>query len=68
MQDKQYIIFIAFACIWIIIGVAAVIALLKSENQEIRFGKWGLIVAIPIIVPFVFTLIYQVVRPLILRH
>jgi predicted neutral ceramidase superfamily lipid hydrolase len=68
MQDSAYIIFIAFACIWILIGAAAVIALLKSNNQELRFGTWGLIVAIPIIVPFIFVLVYQVARPFIGQH
>lgn len=68
MQDPQYIIFIAFACIWILIGAAAVIALFKSNGEEIKFGKWGLIVAIPIIIPFILTLLYQLVRPLVLQY
>jgi len=68
MQDSQYLIFIAFACLWILIGAAAVIALLKSNGEEIKFGKWGLIVAIPIIIPFILTLLYQLVRPLVLQY
>lgn len=68
MQNSAYTIFIIFACIWILMGAAVVIALLKSENQELRFGKWGLIVAIPIVLPLILALIYQLVRPFILKY
>ena len=68
MQDSAYTLFIIFGCIWILMGVAAVIALLKSENQELRFGKWGLIVALPIVIPFILALLYQVARPFILKY
>jgi nitrate/nitrite transporter NarK len=57
MQDSVFVIFIAFGCIWILMGIVALIAFLKSEGEEIQFGKWGLIVAIPIIIPIVVTLI-----------
>lgn len=57
MQDSVFVIFLAFGFIWILIGVAGLIAFLKSEGEEIRFGKWGLIVAVPIIIPIVITLI-----------
>lgn len=60
MQDSIFIIFIAFGCIWLLMGVGGWIALLKSEGEEIRIGKWGLIVAIPIIIPIVFALIIGV--------
>ncbi|WP_193195348.1 hypothetical protein [Nostoc sp. MG11] len=60
MQDSVFIIFIAFGCIWLLMGVGGWIALLKSEGEEIRIGKWGLIVAIPIIIPIVFALIIGV--------
>ncbi|NES97690.1 MAG: hypothetical protein F6K32_21270 [Desertifilum sp. SIO1I2] len=62
MPDLGYAIFIVFGCIWILIGVAAVIALLKSDNQKIQFGEAGLIVAVPIIVPLILALAYQLVR------
>lgn len=57
MQNSLFVIFIAFGCIWLLMGVTGWIAFLKSEGEEIRFGKWGLIVAIPIIIPIVITLI-----------
>ena len=68
MQDSAYTLFIIFGCLWILMGAAAVIALLKSENQELRFGKWGLIVALPIVIPFILALLYQVARPFILKY
>jgi len=39
-------------------GIAGVIALLKSDGQEIQFGKWGLIVALPIVLPIVIALAF----------
>ena len=48
-------------------GATALIMLLKSDAQEIQFGKWGLIVAIPIVIPIVLGIIYQVFRPFILH-
>lgn len=62
MEDSVFIIFIAFGCIWLLMGTAAWIALLKSEGQEIRFGKLGLVVALPIIIPIIITLIYGAIR------
>ncbi|MBD6619017.1 hypothetical protein FNW02_25135 [Komarekiella sp. 'clone 1'] len=60
MQDSIFIIFIAFGCIWLLMGVTGWIVFLKSEGEEIRIGKWGLIVAVPIIIPIVFALIIGV--------
>lgn len=56
-QDAAYTVFFAFGIIWIIIGAVAVIALLKSDHQPLRLGKWGLLVALPILIPFVAALI-----------
>ena len=57
MEDSTFIIFLAFGVIWAIMGAAAWIALLKSEGEEIRFGKWGLIVVLPILIPFIAALV-----------
>ena len=38
------------------------IAFLKSEGEEIRFSKWGLIVTLPIIIPIIVTLIFGAVH------
>ncbi len=57
MNDSVFVIFIAFGCLWILMGVGGWIALLKSEGEEIRFGKWGLIVGIPIVIPIIVALI-----------
>ncbi|HEY9294895.1 MAG TPA: hypothetical protein VIQ31_00730 [Phormidium sp.] len=53
MEDSTFVIFLVFGVIWAIMGTAAWIALLKSEGEEIRFGKWGLVVIIPILIPFI---------------
>ncbi|BAY19121.1 hypothetical protein NIES21_49800 [Anabaenopsis circularis NIES-21] len=65
MPDSAFIIFIVFGFIWVAMGAVAVIALFKSEGQKIRLDKWGLLVTIPIIIPIVIVLLYQVIRPLI---
>ncbi|GAX42513.1 hypothetical protein NIES4075_35140 [Tolypothrix sp. NIES-4075] len=57
MNDSSFIIFIVFGCIWILMGAVGLIAVLKADGQEIRFGKWGLVVALPIIIPIIVTLI-----------
>ncbi|BAY46938.1 hypothetical protein SAMD00079811_45540 [Scytonema sp. HK-05] len=57
MNDSVFVIFIAFGCLWILMGVGGWIALLKSEGEEIKFGKWGLIVAIPILIPIIIALL-----------
>ena len=63
MEDSVFIIFIAFGCLWVLMGVAAVIIFFKSNgNQEIRAGKWGLIVALPIVIPIGITLVYAALR------
>ncbi|AFZ28194.1 hypothetical protein Cylst_6234 [Cylindrospermum stagnale PCC 7417] len=62
MNNSIFIIFFAFGIIWILMAIATVIFLLKSDGQEIRFGKMGLIVVIPIIVPIIITLAYAAFR------
>ncbi|OCQ97419.1 hypothetical protein BCD64_21480 [Nostoc sp. MBR 210] len=65
MPDSAFVIFIIFGVVWIVMGAVAVITLFKSEGQKLRFDQWGLLVTIPIIVPIVIVLLYQVIRPLI---
>ena len=60
--DAAYTVFFAFGIIWVVMGIVAVIALLKSDNQPIRFGKWGLVVTLPIIIPFVAALVFAALR------
>ena len=68
MQDAGYTVFIGFGLLWVVMGIVAVITLLKSDGQKIQFGKWGLLVGIPIVVPIVLVLTYQILRPLIIPH
>lgn len=62
MDDSIFVIFIAFGSLWVLVGVAALVAFFISEQQEIRFGKEGLIVAVPILIPLIITLVYAAVR------
>lgn len=61
MEDSPFVLFIAFGLLWTLMGGAGVIALLKADGQEIRIGKWGLLVAVPILLPIVAALIVGVV-------
>ncbi|HIK16268.1 MAG TPA: hypothetical protein IGS53_13430 [Leptolyngbyaceae cyanobacterium M33_DOE_097] len=56
-QDGAFTIFLVFGILWALMGVAAVVALFRLDNQPIRVGKWGLVVALPIIIPFVLALV-----------
>ncbi len=61
MADSVFVIFIIFGFIWILIGAIGWIAFLKSEGEEIKVGKWGLVVAIPIIIPIIAALVFGAV-------
>lgn len=61
MADSVFVIFIIFGFIWILIGAIGWIAFLKSEGEEIQVGKWGLVVAIPIIIPIIAALVFGAV-------
>lgn len=58
MEDSIFIIFLAFGFLWILIGSVSWITFLKSEGEEIKVGKWGLLVALSIIIPIIITLTY----------
>ncbi|QIR39686.1 hypothetical protein HCG51_25210 [Tolypothrix sp. PCC 7910] len=60
MDDSIFIIFLSFGFLWLVMGVVGWIAFLKSEGEEIKLGKWGLVVAIPILIPIIITLIIGV--------
>ncbi len=58
MQDSAFGFFLGFAFLWILLGIGAVILLLKMDGQEIKVGKQGLLVALPIVIPFLLALIF----------
>ncbi|MCC3528707.1 MAG: hypothetical protein JGK21_10585 [Microcoleus sp. PH2017_22_RUC_O_B] len=68
MEDAGYTVFMGFGALWVIMGIFAVTFLFKSDGQTLKFGKWGLLVAIPILVPIALVLLYQIARPLIVSH
>lgn len=51
MQDAGYTIFFAFGCFWTVLAVAVWVLVLKAEGLPLRLDKWGLVVALPIIIP-----------------
>lgn len=68
MEDAGYKVFLGFGLLWVLMGIVAVTFLFKSDGQKLKFGKWGLLVAIPILVPIALVLLYQIARPLIVSH
>lgn len=58
MTDSTFALFLGFAILWVILGAGALILLLKSDGQEIKIGKQGLLVALPIVIPFILALIF----------
>ena len=42
-------------------GGVALTAFLKLNDQPIRFGKWGLLVALPIVIPLVGALVFAAI-------
>ena len=68
MQDAGYTVFMGFGGLWVLMGIVAVTFLFKSDGQKLKLGKWGLLVAIPILVPIALVLLYQIARPLIISH
>ena len=58
MDDAAFIVFIGFGVVWTLLGAVAVMALFKADGQEIRFGKWGLLVAVPTILPILIAFIF----------
>lgn len=63
MEDSTFVLFIGLGVLWAVMAAAGWIALLKADGQEIRFGKWGLVVAVPILLPligaFIFAAVYH---------
>ena len=61
MDDSAFVLFIGLGVLWTLMATAAVIALLKADGQEIRFGKWGLVVAVPIVLPLLGALVFAAI-------
>ncbi len=53
MGSAAYTVFFIFGGIWVVMGVGALVFLLKSEGQSLRFDGWALLVAIPIVIPMI---------------
>ncbi|XGV99850.1 MAG: hypothetical protein ACAF41_13065 [Leptolyngbya sp. BL-A-14] len=53
MEDSTYAIFLAFGLLWVVMGGATVVAMMKADGQPIRLDKWGLVVVVPIVIPLI---------------
>lgn len=63
MDDSIFVIFIAFGCLWALMGIGVVVLFFRSDKeQEMPSGKWGLIVALPIIIPMAIAFVYAAVN------
>ncbi len=61
MEDGPFVLFIALGCLWTAIATGGVILLLKMDGQKIQFGKWGLLVAVPIVLPLIAALVFSAI-------
>ncbi|MCY7276762.1 MAG: hypothetical protein LH702_24265 [Phormidesmis sp. CAN_BIN44] len=53
MGSAAYTVFFIFGGIWVVMGAAALIFLLKSEGQSLRLDGRALLVALPIVIPMI---------------
>lgn len=53
MGSAAYTVFFIFGGIWVVMGIAALVFLLKSEGQPLRLDGWALLVAVPIVIPMI---------------
>lgn len=60
VPESGFVIFLVFGIFCTIAGIAAGVYLLKPKGQPLRFDHWGLVVVIPIVVPIVAALLFQV--------
>lgn len=60
VPESGFVIFLVFGIFCTIAGIAAGVYLLKPKDQPLRFDHWGLVVVIPIVVPIVAALLFQV--------
>ncbi|MER3494786.1 MAG: hypothetical protein C4323_22670 [Mastigocladus sp. ERB_26_2] len=62
MNDSVFIVFIIFGIIWILMATAWVIAILRMDGQEIKFGKTGFVIIVSILTPIIITLTYAAIK------
>ena len=61
MQDSIFVLFLGFAFFGMALGMVGLIALLKMEGKDLKFGSNGLLVTLSIVLPFLIALIYSAV-------
>lgn len=60
VPESGFVIFLVFGIVLTIAGIAVGAYILKPKDQSIRFDKWGYVVVIPIVVPVVAALLFEV--------
>lgn len=60
IPESGFVIFLGFGILCTIAGIAAGVYLLKPKDQPLQFDRWGFVVLIPIVVPIVAALLFQV--------
>ncbi|GAP94355.1 hypothetical protein [Leptolyngbya sp. NIES-2104] len=60
VPQSGFVIFLVFGIVLTIAGIAAGAYILKPKDQPIRFDKWGFVVVIPIVVPIIAALLFEV--------
>lgn len=61
IPESGFVIFLGFGILCTIAGIAAGIYLLKPKDQPLQFDRWGFVVLIPIVIPIVAALLFQVI-------
>jgi hypothetical protein len=61
MEDGPFVLFIALGVLWTVVAAGGVVLLLKMDGQKIQFGKWGLLVTVPIVMPLVAALVFSAI-------
>ncbi|BAU12118.1 hypothetical protein LEP3755_26470 [Leptolyngbya sp. NIES-3755] len=60
VPESGFVLFLVFGIILTIAGILAGAYILKPKDQPIRFDQWGFVVVIPIVIPIVAALLFQV--------
>jgi hypothetical protein len=61
MQDAGFTAFLMFGCIWIVMVAAAVVIFMRSEKISFQFDGWALVVVLPIMIPIVLALGFNMI-------
>ena len=52
MADEPFVLFLGFSVLWILMGIATIIWVLKSEKSALKLNKELILVGLSILLPF----------------